>query len=59
MGHKLVTSGHQGNANTIVVDADGRIHGVKRSPAIDLKVLRRLIPGGPFIVALIVRKADF
>jgi gamma-glutamyltranspeptidase / glutathione hydrolase len=28
MGHKLGTSGHQGNANTIVVDGDGRLHGV-------------------------------
>ena len=28
MGHKLGTSGHQGNANTIVVDPDGRRHGI-------------------------------
>jgi gamma-glutamyltranspeptidase/glutathione hydrolase len=27
-GHKLGTSGHQGNANTIVVDPDGRRHGI-------------------------------
>jgi gamma-glutamyltranspeptidase/glutathione hydrolase len=28
MGHKLGTTAHQGNANTIVVDADGRLHGI-------------------------------
>jgi gamma-glutamyltranspeptidase/glutathione hydrolase len=28
MGHKLGTAGHQGNANTIVVDADGRPQGI-------------------------------
>jgi gamma-glutamyltranspeptidase/glutathione hydrolase len=28
MGHKLGSSGHQGNANTIVVDPDGRRHGI-------------------------------
>ena len=28
MGHKLGTIGHQGNANTIVVDPDGKLHGV-------------------------------
>ncbi len=28
MGHKLGTTGHQGNANTIVVDADGTVRGV-------------------------------
>ncbi len=28
MGHKLGTIGHQGNANTIVVDPDGKLQGV-------------------------------
>ena len=28
MGHKLGTTGHQGNANTIVVDPDGKLHGI-------------------------------
>ena len=28
MGHKLGTIGHQGNANTIVVDPDGKLHGI-------------------------------
>jgi gamma-glutamyltranspeptidase len=28
MGHKLGTLEHQGNANTIVVDRDGRLHGI-------------------------------
>ena len=28
MGYKLSSSGHQGNANTIVVDALGRLHGI-------------------------------
>jgi gamma-glutamyltranspeptidase / glutathione hydrolase len=28
MGHKLRTIEHQGNANTIVVDPDGRLHGI-------------------------------
>ena len=28
MGHRLGTAPHQGNANTIVVDPDGRLHGI-------------------------------
>ena len=28
MGHKLGTNVHQGNANTIVVDADGKLQGI-------------------------------
>jgi gamma-glutamyltranspeptidase / glutathione hydrolase len=28
LGHKIATIEHQGNANTIVVDPDGRLHGI-------------------------------
>ena len=42
MGHKLGTIGHQGNANTIVVDPDGTLRRCRRSPAVDGEGLGRL-----------------